>query len=160
MAVSDDQLRVTSHECHPAGMTLVEMLVSSLLPATLGLIGVWVGSMVSKRADHRHWLRERKVQAVSSLVEAASLLSDRLRYDAPGNMQERAQWLHALQSGRTAIHLLCKPETIDSTEALVARVKAIEKEQTDEAMAQGLAALRVFIAQARSEVLSYSELRG
>ncbi|WP_097187933.1 hypothetical protein [Ornithinimicrobium cerasi] len=135
-------------------MNWTDAVISSLLPATLGILGVFVGSMVSKRADHRHWLRERKVAAVSALVEDTSLLVERLRHDVPSTKQERAQWLHALQSGRTTIHLLCEQETIDAAEHLVKTTRALESDKTDEALRADIAALKSFIRCARREVLT------
>lgn len=132
-------------------MVLTDVL-TTLLPAAIGLIGVGVGASLSERGQHRRWLREQKVEAISAFVENAGLLVDRFLDTSPSTPEERIEWLHGLQSGRTTIHLLCGTETRRALSTLARRVQDLETDRSPVAEEAAITALRDFVEVARDEI--------
>lgn len=126
-------------------------LILAIAPALLGFLGVGVGAVLSHRGQHRQWLRERKIEAVSAYVEDMNLLVDRLR-EADPPPGKRAEWLHAMQSGRTTIHLLCAQPTMEAADELARTTKEIETDKSREATDHAIAALRRLVELAREEI--------
>jgi len=126
-------------------------LILAITPALLGFLGVGVGAVLSHRGQHRHWLRERKIEAVSAYVENMSLLIDRFR-EADPPPGKRAEWLHGMQSGRTTIHLLCAQPAREAADELARTTKEIEIDKSPEAFDDAIAALRRFVELARQEI--------
>jgi hypothetical protein len=54
-------------------------LFLAIAPALLCFLGVGVGAVLSRRGQHRQWLRDRKIEAVSAYVEDMNLWVDWLR---------------------------------------------------------------------------------
>lgn len=135
-----------NHSVDKASLTL------SLAVALFGLIGVGIGAILTNRSQHRHWLRERKIEAISAFVEDTSLMVDRFRGSTETPADLRAEWLHAIQSGRTTIHLLCAKPTREAAEELALLAKAIETDKSTEAMKRAITALTDFVALAREEI--------
>jgi hypothetical protein len=127
-------------------------LVTSLLAVVGGLIGVAVGATLTRRNQHQLWLSEKKIEAVSAFVENNSLLIDRFRHVSTVSPTERVEWLHAIQSGRTTIHLLCAQETRDAAGELARLAQRIESEPTQEAVNRAVDAMKLFVELAREEI--------
>jgi hypothetical protein len=83
-----------------------------------------------------------------------NLLVDRLREADP---RKRAKWLHAMQSGRTTIHLLCPQPTMEAADELARTTKEIETDKSREATDHAIAALRRLVELAREEINSRRE---
>jgi hypothetical protein len=128
----------------------------TLLAAVVGLmggaVGAAVGATVTHRNQHQLWLSEKKIDAVSAFVENNSLLIDRFRHVSTVSPTERVEWLHAIQSGRTTINLLCAQETRDAARELARLAQRIESEPTGEAVNRAVNALKVFVDLAREEI--------
>lgn len=127
-------------------------VLAAVVTGVVGLLGVVVGAYLTQRAQHAQWLRERKIAAISSYVEDMSLLVDRLRSGPPSTPVERVEWMHAMQSGRTTIHLLCEDRTWRAAEELARLTKRIERDDSRDALDAAVAGLREFIDLARNEV--------
>lgn len=129
----------------------VGIAVAALAPL-LGLIGVWVGVRTTQVSQRQEWARDRKLAAISGFVEATTLLYNRLlRLDA-GSPAERQDWMHALQTGRTTVYLLCGTDTQKAAEDLVKACRAIEKNRDQKHKDAYIAALREFTAVARRDL--------
>lgn len=128
--------------------------VLAIVAAALGLVGVLVGARVTRSAQHQQWLRDRKLQAVTEFVKDTSLLTDRLRRETPASPEVWNQWMHALQSGRTEVHLLCSRETRDEMERLVVLTRSIQGDDSREALQPVIDSLDAFIELVRKELHS------
>ena len=120
--------------------------------ALVGLLGVGVGAVLANRSQHQQWLRERKIEAVSAFAEDLSLMVNRFRSGDEIRPGRRAEWLHAMQSGRTTIHLLCSKPTVDAADELAGLAKATEADRSEDAMDKALQAPTCFVALAREEI--------
>lgn len=117
-----------------------------------GLIGTYCGAWLAHLSAKDQWKRDMKVRAIAALVEETSLLVDRLMSAPPPSDLERSQWMHALQAGRTTIHLLFDDPISRSAEELVSRVKAIEKDPTQSNLDAALVSLDSLVSQVKKDV--------
>ena len=127
-------------------------LGSGLLTGVVGLLGVWVGVWLTQSNERRRWLLELKLTAITGFVEDTSLMFDRFRMTEGASGRELAEWQHAVQSGRTAIHLLCTRETIDAAERLAKNALRAHEDRSEEHQAATITSLKEFVATARREL--------
>jgi hypothetical protein len=118
-------------------------VLAAVVTGVVGLLGVVVGALLTQRSQHAQWLRERKIAAISSYVEDMSLLVDRFNAGLSPTPAERIDWLHAQQSGRTTIHLLCDEDTWRAAEELARLARQIDGSR--EAMNAAVGALKEFV---------------
>lgn len=128
------------------------MVAAQRAGITVGLLGVWVGVWLTQRNERRRWLLERKLTAITGFVEDTSLMFDRFRMTEGTSARERAEWQHAVQSGRTAIHLLCTQEAIDAGERLAKNALCARDDHSEEHRAATISSLKEFVATARREL--------
>jgi hypothetical protein len=126
--------------------------LAAVVTGVVGLLGVVIGAVLTQRTQHTQWLRERKIAAISSYVEDMSLLVDRFHAGLSSTPAERIEWLHAKQSGRTTIHLLCEEETWRAAEELARLSKRMEGDSSRETMDATVGALKEFVRLARAEI--------
>lgn len=117
-----------------------------------GLIGTYCGAWLAHLSAKDQWKRDMKVRAVATLVEETSLLVDRLMSTPAPSDLERAKWMHALQAGRTTIHLLFDDPISRSAEDLISRVKAIEKDPTQSNLDAALVSLDSLVVLVKRDV--------
>lgn len=117
-----------------------------------GLVGTYAGAWLAHLSAKDQWKRDLKVKSVAALVEETSLLVDRLMKAPPSSDLERAEWMHALQSGRTTIHLLFDAPISRAAEELIARVKEIEKDPTQVRLDAALASLDALVEMVKEDV--------
>jgi hypothetical protein len=99
-------------------------LLAGLGGALVGAFGVTVGAWLHGRNDRARWLRDQKLQAAISVIAGTGDLVQRSREEkssGDSSIDERAAWAR-LQDGRSAVHLLCDKDSVESAEMLIMRV--------------------------------------
>jgi len=126
--------------------------------ALVGTFGVAVGAWLQGRNDHARWLRDQKLQAAISVIAGTGDLVQRSRDEKSTGasfIDERAAWVR-LQDGRSAVHLLCQKDSVESAETLIMTVGhglTRDSEANDP-----IELLRDFVAKLRVELGSHGPI--
>jgi hypothetical protein len=126
---------------------------AALVAAVVGFVGVTLGAALSQRSQYQQWLRDRKIQAISAYVEDMSLMVQRFLEGLQPDAETRVAWRHAMQSGRTTIHLLCKEDTRKAADELANLSSELTKDPSGDALDRAVKVLNRFIELARAELV-------
>jgi hypothetical protein len=141
--------------CGMGSTTSLLTLVAGLGGALVGALGVAVGAWLHGRNDHARWLRDQKLQAAIGVIAGTGDLLQRARDEESAGaspIDERAVWTR-LQDARSAVHLLCQQDSVQSAEELIMTVGhgLTRSSKTSDP----IELLQDFVAKVRSELGSH-----
>jgi len=125
--------------------------VAALAAAGFGVLGAVVGARLHKSREHQHWLRDQRLRVSVDFITATRRLLNEYRRHGEAGMDavERGELRGKMRSARSAIELLCSPETVaaaklvnDSLYTTGPKESAEQKEATEDAFRQAVSALR------------------
>jgi hypothetical protein len=134
---------------------------AALLGALIGLTGVLTGAWLNARREDRRWLRDQRLRAAVEFLSHCGLLYERLRQsNAELAAEQRIELRHGIQASRSALLLLCGPETADLADRLAQRVQRSSPDKSPDDRDTTIELLRQLTDQLRAELHIDGVLRG
>jgi hypothetical protein len=128
-------------------------IVAGVIGACISLIGVVVGAWINHHRQDRRWLRDKKLEAAAEFIAAAGQIYDHRHRPSHREVSAEmvSEWDARMQNGRSVLHLLCEPSTVEHADALARRVFAENIADPDHHAAT-IESLRAFTGQMRRDL--------